>query len=92
MCVHQRIALYKISISFSIVKRNGKENRSGSKSNRRRPLTRQTQRLDTHNAACNFGVAVSVCRLRKRGRMFKSAYVRVFYYLELYSYVLRWDQ
>ena len=32
---------------------------------------------------CNFGFAFSVCRLRERGRMSKSVYVRVFHDLEL---------
>ena len=32
---------------------------------------------------------VSVCRLRERGRMSKSVYVRVFHDLELLRYVLR---
>ena len=31
----------------------------------------------------NFGFATSVCRLRERGRMSKSVYVRVFHDLEL---------
>ena len=35
----------------------------------------------------NFGFAISVCRLRKRGS--KSVYVRVFHDLELLTYVLR---
>ena len=30
----------------------------------------------------NFGSAISVCRLRERGRMSKSVYVRVFHDLE----------
>ena len=84
----QNSAIQKLSIII-IVKCNGKENRSGSESNRRRPFTRWAQRLDTHNAACNFGFAISVCRLRERGRMSKSVYVRVFHDLELLSYVLR---
>ena len=37
----------------------------------------------------HFGFAISVCRLRERGRMSKSVYVRVFYDLELLRYVLR---
>ena len=37
----------------------------------------------------NFGFAVSVCRLRERGRMSKSVYVRVVHDLELLGYVLR---
>ena len=37
----------------------------------------------------NFGFAISVCRLRKRGRLSKSVYVRVFHDLELLRYVLR---
>ena len=37
----------------------------------------------------NFGFDVSVCRLRERGRMSKSVYVRVFNDLELLRYVLR---
>ena len=38
----------------------------------------------------NLGFAISVCRLRERGRMSKkSAYVRVFHDLELLRYVLR---
>ena len=37
----------------------------------------------------NFGFAISVCRLRKRGRMSESVYVRVFHDLELLRYVLR---
>ena len=36
----------------------------------------------------NFGFAISVCRLRERGRMSKSVYVRVFNDLELLRYVL----
>ena len=36
----------------------------------------------------NFGFAISVCRLRERGRMFKSVYVHVFHDLELLRYVL----
>ena len=37
----------------------------------------------------NFGFAISVCRLRERGRMFKSVYVhvRVFNDLELLRYM-----
>ena len=31
----------------------------------------------------NFGFAISVCRLRERGHMSKSVYVRVFHDLEL---------
>ena len=37
----------------------------------------------------NFGFAISVCRLRERGRMSKSVYVRVVHDLELLRYVLR---
>ena len=37
----------------------------------------------------NFGFAISVCRLRERGRMSKSVYVRVFHDLELLRHVLR---
>ena len=37
----------------------------------------------------NFGFAISVCRLRERGRMSKSVYVRVFHDLELLRDVLR---
>ena len=37
----------------------------------------------------NFGFAISVCRLKERGRMSKSVYVRVFNDLELLRYVLR---
>ena len=37
----------------------------------------------------NFGFAISVYRLRERGRMSKSVYVRVFNDLELLRYVLR---
>jgi len=37
----------------------------------------------------NFGFAVSVCRLRERGRMSKSVYVRVVHDLELLRYVFR---
>ena len=37
----------------------------------------------------NLGFAISVCRLRERGRMSKSVYVRVFHDLELLRYVLR---
>ena len=37
----------------------------------------------------NFGFAISVCRLRERGSMSKSVYVRVFNDLELLRYVLR---
>ena len=36
----------------------------------------------------NFGFAISVCRLRERGRMSKSVYVHVFNDLELLRYVL----
>ena len=36
----------------------------------------------------NFGFAISVCRLRERGRMSKSVYMRVFHDLELLRYVL----
>ena len=36
----------------------------------------------------NFGFAISVCRLKERGRMSKSVYVRVFNDLELLRYVL----
>ena len=37
----------------------------------------------------NVGFAISVCRLREKGRMFKSVYMRVFHDLELLRYVLR---
>ena len=37
----------------------------------------------------NFRFAISVCRLRERGRVSKSVYVRVFNDLELLRYVLR---
>ena len=37
----------------------------------------------------NFEFAISVCRLRERGHMSKSMYVRVLYDLELLRYVLR---
>ena len=37
----------------------------------------------------NLGFAISVCRLRERGRMSKSVYVRVFNDLELLRCVLR---
>ena len=37
----------------------------------------------------NLGFAISVCRLRERGRMSKSVYVHVFHDLELLRYVLR---
>ena len=37
----------------------------------------------------NFGFAINVCRLRERGRMSKSVYVRVFHELELLRYVPR---
>ena len=37
----------------------------------------------------NFGFAISVCRLRERGRMSKSVYVRVFHDSELFTYVFR---
>ena len=37
----------------------------------------------------NVGFAISVCRLKKRGRMSNSVYVRVFNDLELLRYVLR---
>ena len=37
----------------------------------------------------NVGFAISVCRLRERGRMSTSVYVRVFNDLELLRYVLR---
>ena len=37
----------------------------------------------------NFGFAISVYRLRERGRMSKSVYVRVVHVLELLRYVLR---
>ena len=36
----------------------------------------------------HFGFAISVCRLRERGRMSKSVYVGVFNDLELLRYVL----
>ena len=34
------------------------------------------------------GFAISVCRLRERGRMSKSVYVRVFHDLEILRYVI----
>ena len=37
----------------------------------------------------NLGFVISVCRLRERGRMSKSVYVRVVLDLELLRYVLR---
>ena len=37
----------------------------------------------------NFGFAISVCRLRERGCMSKSVYLRVVNDLELLRYVLR---
>ena len=37
----------------------------------------------------NFEFAISVCRLRERGRMSKSVHVRVVHDLELLRYVLR---
>ena len=37
----------------------------------------------------NSGFAISVCRLRERGRISKSVRVRVFHDLELLRYVLR---
>ena len=37
----------------------------------------------------NFGLAISVCRLREMGRMSKSVHVRVFHDLQLLRYVLR---
>ena len=37
----------------------------------------------------HLGFAISVCRLRERGRMSKSVYVRVFHDLKLLRYVLR---
>ena len=37
----------------------------------------------------NLGFAISVCRMRERGHMSKSVYVRVFHDLELLKYVLR---
>ena len=37
----------------------------------------------------NFGLSISVCRLRERGRMTKSVYVNVFHDLELLRYFLR---
>ena len=51
----------------------------------------------------NFGFAISVCKLRERGCMSKSVYVRVFNDLELLRYVFslcdrttalisRWDE
>ena len=46
----------------------------------------------------NFGFAISVCKLRERGRMSNSVYVRVFHDLELLRYILRcalisrWDK
>ena len=36
----------------------------------------------------NFGFAISVCRLRKRGRVSETVYVRVVHDLELLRYVL----
>ena len=36
----------------------------------------------------NFGFVISVCRLRERGHMSKSVYVRVVHDLELLRYVL----
>ena len=39
--------------------------------------------------AGNFGFAISVCRLRERGRMSKSVFVLVFQELELLRYILR---
>ena len=36
----------------------------------------------------NVGFVISVCRLRERGHMSKSVYVRVFHDLELLRYVL----
>ena len=39
---------------------------------------------------CNFGFAMSVCRLRERGHMSKSVYMHVFHDLELLRYVLRY--
>ena len=38
--------------------------------------------------ACNFGFAISVCRLRERRHMSKNVYVRVVHDLELLRYVL----
>ena len=37
----------------------------------------------------NFGFAISVCRLKERGRTSKSVYVRVVHDLVLLSHVLR---
>ena len=37
----------------------------------------------------NLAFAISISRLRERGRMSKSVYVRVFHDLELLRYVLR---
>ena len=36
----------------------------------------------------NLGFAISVCKLRERGRMSKRVYVRVFHDLDLLRYVL----
>ena len=50
-----------------------------------------TFRFDRESIPGNFGFAISVCRLRERGRMSKSKsmYVRVVHDLELLRYVLR---
>ena len=45
--------------------------------------------FDRENSPGNFGFAISVCRLREKGRMSKSVYARVFHDLELLRYVLR---
>ena len=37
----------------------------------------------------SYNIPLSVCRLRERGRMSKSVYVRAFHVLELLRYVLR---
>ena len=37
----------------------------------------------------NLGFAISVCRVRERGRMSKSVYVRVVHDLQLLRYVFR---
>ena len=53
--------------------------------------------FDRESIPCNFGFAISVCRLRERGRMSKSVYVRVVHDLELLRHVVRcaterWDE
>ena len=47
--------------------------------------------FDRESIPGNLGFAISVCRLRERGRMSKSksVYVRVFHDLKLLRYVLR---